>query len=183
MSILASLGLTREQIRALASKSAPKPTPAPIPERLKRSNPKARGTMKRTVPAWIWEWIASLEDDTEFTLDDVMEKCGKIRPTAQTAISLAVKRGLVAVQRRGTPGTGIRQFTRTESTNAPRPHESPQMARIRALKPGTVVDYLTIKATSAQAAIHMLRRGAQAGLLKPAEWRVRSGTVYRKVTK
>lgn len=174
MSVLASLKLTPEQVRAM---TGAKPTLAP------RSNPKARGTMNRTVPAWIWNWILTLPEGAEFGLDDVVAQTGKIRPTAQTGVCLAVRRGLVEVIQRGTPGTGIRQFTRTDAGTEPNPRDSHTMARIRALKPGTVVDYLRIKAVSQQAAIHMLRRGAQAGLLKPAEWRVRSGTVYRKVTK
>ena len=171
MSVLSSLKLTPEQVRRMTA-SAPKPT--------KRTESK---NGRDTVPSWIWEWIASLEDGTEFTTDDVVAKTGKIKPTAQSAIRLALKRGLIDVAKKGVPGIGIRQFTRTEIQTTPKPHESQAMARIRALKAGAVVDYLTIKATSEQAGIHVLRRASAAGLLKPAEWRVRSGTVYRRVTK
>lgn len=171
MTALQRLGLSSDAVRRMTA-SAPKPT--------KRSDSK---NGRETVPSWIWEWIASLEDGTEFTTDDVVAKTGKIKPTAQSAIRLALKRGLIDVSKKGVPGIGIRQFTRTEIQTTPKPRESQAMTRIRSFKSGTVVDYLTIKATSEQAGIHVLRRASAAGLLRPAEWRVRSGTVYRRTAK
>lgn len=172
MSVLENLGLSADKVREM--------TGATKPEKALKESKKAS---PRTVPRWVCDWLKSRERSKTFTLRDVSEETKKIIPTVQTGIRLAISNGLVEVVKSGTPGTGIRQFTRTENGTEPNPRDSHTMARIRALKPGTVVDYLRIKAVSQQAAIHMLRRGAQAGLLKPAEWRVRSGTVYRKVTK
>lgn len=174
MSPLQHVGLTAEQVRRMTCNTIKTPR--------QYSNPAGRGTMKRTVPLWIVDWLQSIPKDRKFTLSDIMAANRKIRGTAQTAISIAIKHGLAVILSNGRGGQGVTRFERTKLRLKAQPCDGDALTKIRAMKAGESTDYTQIEADSKQAAINILKRAEKAGMLVRRE-KTKVETVYRRAAK
>ena len=173
MNLLSRLGLTPEQVAKMtgAKLQPPKPTPAPRPPR-----------GRQATPAWVWNWLLTLEDGKEFTLADVLAVDGHKPAAAKTALNLAMRSGLAE---RIALGSGIVKtvWKRTAKQCGVNESFGQAFCSILRLKTGREIDIDSFPDCTRQAVINAIRRSEQAGYLVKAGKRPPTETVYRRTVK
>lgn len=103
MSVLSSLRLTPEKVRRITQTPTRSTLTAPqigrpLQHPVAGPSPRRGGRQKPAV--WFWMWLVNLDPERLFTVEDVMQACGKTRSSTVTSIHAARNHGFVVTAQR-----------------------------------------------------------------------------------
>lgn len=169
MTALQRLGLSADAVRRMTAPAIPQPA----------QKPKEKSKYTHVVPSWFHNWILNVKSTKPFTLTEVCKLHSKKRGTAQCAVSLAVRRGLVEIVQHGHGGKAVSIYRRTKLKYDVKPYASKFFRYIIGMKPGETLDYLHKMAGKKEIAVNTIKRSLQAGILERCGNRPLAETIYR----